>query len=140
MRAPKNNTVFTSGLVSREHGRLLRQLGGLVAVVTAGLLMSIAPRLLEAGIARGGLVLFGYGCYVFGIRVLLQSRRLSAPEREEAIQRLMESQDEWLSSPAEEGCQQLSSLAQAVGVSREITLPTPSWRPERELANAGGRR
>ena len=84
-------------------------------------------------------MLFGYSCYVFGVRLLFQSRRLSAAEREEAIHRLTECQDEWLSSPGEDARQQLSSLAQAVGVSSETALAKPSWRPERELVDAGGR-
>ena len=140
MRFTGDNHSFSATSASRRRARLVKQGIGLAAVVTAGLLMSIASRLFEADMARGGLVLFGYGCYVFGVRALFQSRRFSAQEREEAIQRLTESQDEWLDSPVEGESRQLSSLARAVGSSTEVTLPTQMWHSERELVSAGGRR
>ena len=125
MRLTRDNHSFRCPSAPRCRGRLVKQGIGFVAVVSAGLLMSIAPRLLEGGMDRGGLVLFGYSCYVFGVRLLFQSRRLSAAEREEAIHRLTECQDEWLSSPGEDARQQLSSLAQAVVFPAKLLWPNP---------------
>ena len=139
MRLTDDNDSFSATSASGRRTRLVKQGIGLVAVVTAGLLMAIAPRLPGSDMARGGLVLFGYGFYVFGVWALFRSRGLSAAEREEAIQRLTERADEPVGSPLDVGGQQLSALAQAVGVSRDINLPTPLWRPEREITTVGER-